>query len=84
MFRKMSGLLLFCLFCVSVCGSVRFIVVRVACCTSFGRQSLRFPSQSVSLKSGFVEPRDHLYSISSAILGRISTCLFYSFRFNKI
>ena len=31
MLRKMSGLVLFCLFCVSVCGSVRFNVVRVAC-----------------------------------------------------
>ena len=53
MLRKMSGLVLF---CVSVCGSVRFSVVRVACCTSFDRQSLRFPSQSVSLMSEFAEP----------------------------
>ena len=56
MLRKISGLVLFCLFCVSVCGSVRFSVVRVACCTSFDRQSLRFPSQSVSLMSEFAEP----------------------------
>ena len=56
MLRKMSGLVLCCLFCVSVCGSVRFSVVRVACCTSFDRQRLRFPSQSVSSMSEYAEP----------------------------
>ena len=80
MLRKMSGLVLF---CVSVCGSVWFSVVRIACCPSCDRQWLRFPSQSVSLMSEFAEParndppptQRHLYTVIRKTLHQYSLCL---------